>query len=131
MTEQSTIDFLNKFRRIDLKLVSNNYSCYDAYDYNYIVEIKNRRKYYSDKLIEAMKMYRNYQEAQIQGKTLLYVVTDDKGMWVFNISKNISSIVKTIPKAFKCPRTTDFNNDTKIYKYSYVLPESMAKHIKI
>lgn len=131
MTEQSTINFLNRFKRIDLKLVSNTYSCYDAYDSNYIVEIKNRRKYYSDKLIEAMKMYRNYQEAQIQGKTLLYVVTDDKGMWVFNISKNISSIVKTIPKAFKCPRTTDFNNDTKIYKYSYVLPESMAKHIKI
>jgi len=131
MTEQSTIDLLNKIKGVNLMLASDTYSCYDAFDFNYIVEIKNRRKYFSTKMIEAMKMYRNYQEAQIKGKTFLYVVTDDKGMWVFNISKNISSIVKTVPKALKCPKTTDFSDNSKIDKYSYELPESMAKHIKI
>jgi len=130
MTEQSTIDLLNNIKGMNLSLASDTYSCYDAFDVNYIVEIKNRRKYYSDKIIEAMKMYRNYQEAQIKGKTFLYVVTDEKGVWVFNISKNISSIVKTPVKAFKCPKTTDFNDNGKIDKYSYELPESMAKHIK-
>ena len=127
MTEQSTVDLLNKIKGINLSLASDTYSCYDAFDVNYIVEIKNRRKYYSDKIIEAMKMYRNYQESQIKGKTFLYVVT---GVWVFNISKNISTIVKTPVKAFKCPKTTDFNDNSKIDKYSYVLPELMAKHIK-
>jgi len=77
-----------------------------------------------------MKMYRNYQESQIKGKMFLYVVTDEKGVWVFNISKNISTIVKTPVKAFKCPKTTYFNDNSKIDKYSYVLPELMAKHIK-
>jgi len=131
MTEQSTIDLLNKIKGVNLVLASDKYNCYDAFDVNYLVEIKNRRKYYSDKIIEAMKMYRNYQQAQIKGKTFLYVVTDDKGVWVFNISKNISTIVKTPVKAFKCPKTTDFNDNSKIDKYSYVLSESMAKHIKI
>jgi len=130
MTEQSTIDLLNSIKGINLSLASDTYSCYDAFDVNYIVEIKNRRKYYSDKIIEAMKLFTNYQESQIKGKTFLYVVTDEKGVWVFNISKNIASIVETPVKAFRCPKTTDFKNNSKINKYSYILPESMAKHIE-
>ena len=130
MTEKSTIDLLNRIKGINLSLASDTYSCYDAFDVNYIVEIKNRRKYYSDKIIEAMKLFTNYQESQIKGKTFLYVVTDEKGVWVFNISKNIASIVETPVKAFRCPKTTDFENNSKINKYSYILPESMAKHIE-
>jgi len=130
MTEKSTIDLLNRIKGINLSLASDTYSCYDAFDVNYIVEIKNRRKYYSDKIIEAMKLFTNYQESQIKGKTFLYVVTDEKGVWVFNISKNIASIVETPVKAFRCPKTTDFKNNSKINKYSYILPESMAKHIE-
>jgi hypothetical protein len=130
MTEKSTIDLLNRIKGINLSLASDTYSCYDAFDVNYIVEIKNRRKYYSDKIIEAMKLFTNYQESQIKGKTFLYVVTDKKGVWVFNISKNIASIVETPVKAFRCPKTTDFENNSKINKYSYILPESMAKHIE-
>ena len=129
MTEQSTIDFLNNKVGTKLSLVSDTYSSYDASDNNYIVEIKNRRAYYKDKMIEAMKLYKNYQASQHSNKQFLYVVTDEKGVWVFNISKNIKSIVTMPLKGMECPKTTDFKSNDKIIKYSYVLPESIAKHL--
>tara|TARA_R110000824_G_C14759869_1_gene629678 strand:+ start:44 stop:442 length:399 start_codon:yes stop_codon:yes gene_type:complete len=129
MTEQSTIDFLNSKVGTKLSLVSDTYSSYDAIDNNYIVEIKNRRAYYKDKMIEAMKLYKNYQASQYSNKQFLYVVTDEKGVWVFNISKNIKSIVTMPLKGMECPKTTDFKSNDKIIKYSYVLPESIAKHL--
>jgi len=129
MTEQSTIDFLNNKVGTKLSLVSDTYSSYDASDNNYIVEIKNRRAYYKDKMIEAMKLYKNYQASQYSNKQFLYVVTDEKGVWVFNISKNIKSIITMPLKGMECPKTTDFKSNDKIIKYSYVLPESIAKHL--
>ena len=131
MTEQSTIDFLNKKVGTKLSLVSDKYSSYDASDDNYIVEIKNRRAYYRDKLIEAMKLYKNYQASQLSNKQFLYVVTDEKGVWVFNISKNIKAVVKMPVEGIECPKTTDFKYNDKIIKYSYVLPELMSKKLEI
>jgi hypothetical protein len=131
MTEQSTIDFLNSKVGTKLSLVSDKYSSYDASDDNYIVEIKNRRAYYRDKLIEAMKLYKNYQASQLSNKQFLYVVTDEKGVWVFNISKNIKAVVKMPVEGIECPKTTDFKSNDKIIKYSYVLPELMSKKLEI
>ena len=131
MTEQSTIDFLNSKVGTKLSIVSDKYSSYDASDDNYIVEIKNRRAYYRDKLIEAMKLYKNYQASQLSNKQFLYVVTDEKGVWVFNISKNIKAVVKMPVEGIECPKTTDFKSNDKIIKYSYVLPELMSKKLEI
>jgi hypothetical protein len=131
MTEQSTIDFLNSKVGTKLSLVSDKYSSYDASDDNYIVEIKNRRAYYRDKLIEAMKLYKNYQASQLSNKQFLYVVTDEKGVWVFNISKNIKAVVKMPVEGMECPKTTDFKSNDKIIKYSYVLPELMSRKLEI
>ena len=131
MTEQSTIDFLNNKVGTKLSLVSDKYSSYDASDDNYIVEIKNRRAYYRDKLIEAMKLYKNYQASQLSNKQFLYVVTDEKGVWVFNISKNIKAVVKMPVEGIECPKTTDFKSNDKIIKYSYVLPELMSRKLEI
>ena len=131
MTEQLTIDFLNSKVGTKLSLVSDKYSSYDASDDNYIVEIKNRRAYYRDKLIEAMKLYKNYQASQLSNKQFLYVVTDEKGVWVFNISKNIKAVVKMPVEGIECPKTTDFKSNDKIIKYSYVLPELMSKKLEI
>lgn len=130
MTEQSTIEFLNSKVGTKLSLVSDKYSSYDASDDNYIVEIKNRRAYYRDKLIEAMKLYKNYQASQLLNKQFLYVVTDEKGVWVFNISKNIKAVVVMPVKDMECPKTTDFSSNDKIIKYSYVLPEIMSKYLQ-
>ena len=131
MTEQSTIDFLNNKVGTKLSLVSDKYSSYDASDDNYIVEIKNRRAYYRDKLIEAMKLYKNYQASQLSNKQFLYVVTDEKGVWVFNISKNIKAVVKMPVEGIECPKTTDIKSNDKIIKYSYVLPELMSRKLEI
>ena len=126
MTESSTVEILNIVSGTNLVLCKDEFSSYDAEDDNYIVEIKNRREYYEEKLIEALKMYSNFQKSQILGKSFLYVVTDEKGVWVYNITKLIDRIVKTSVKEFKCPMTTDFGRKTKIIKYSYILPEDMA-----
>ena len=131
MTEQSTIDFLNNKVGTKLLLAEDLFNSYDAKDDNYIVEIKNRRAYYKDKMIEAMKLYKNFQASQYANKQFLYVVTDEKGVWVFNISKNIKSIVTMPLKGMECPKTTDFESNDKIIKYSYVLPELIAKHFKL
>jgi len=129
MTEQSTIDLINKASGTRLVLCKDEFSSYDAYDENYIVEIKNRREYYEEKMIEAMKLFSNYQKAQIGGKYFLYAVTDDNGVWIYNITTNIEIILKSSLIALKCPMSTDFSNKDKIIKYSYALPESMAKNL--
>ena len=126
MTERSTIATLNERCGTKLVLKADQFSSYDAEDDNYIVEIKNRRKYYKEKLIEAMKLYKNFQASQLKGKKFLYVVTDEKGFYVYNITDHMSHIVHLPMKAFDCPITTDFNKTDKITKYSYILPEELA-----
>ena len=126
MTEQSTIELINRMSGTELTLCKGEFSSYDAEDSNYIVEIKNRRKYYNTKLIEASKLFVNFQKSQIKGKKFLYVVTDDKGVWVYNITNAIKVVVNLPLKAIDCPMSTDFNKTNKIIKYSYVLPEDMA-----
>jgi hypothetical protein len=129
MTETTTVELINNKAGTNLLLCSGNYNSYDAESDNYIAEIKNRRKYYSEKLIEASKLFVNYQKAQIKGKALIYVVTDEKGVYIYNISQNIETIVNMPLKALDCPMTTDFSKNAKIKKYSYVLPEFMATFI--
>ena len=105
MTEKSTIEFLNS-KGLNLVKAKNQFSYFDASDDSYLVEIKNRKKYYSDKLIESMKLYSNFQQSVIQGKKLLYVVTDEKGAWIYNISDYIDVIIKTPPKVLNLHKTT-------------------------
>lgn len=126
MTEQSTIELINLVSRTKLVLCKDRFSSYDAEDSRYIVEIKNRREYYKDKLIEASKLYINFQKAEIARKKFLYVVTDEKGVWVYNITDAMEAVVKLPIMAIDCPMTTDFGRNDKITKYSYVLPEDMA-----
>jgi len=129
MTEQSTIDLINLVSRTKLVLCKDRFSSYDAEDDNYIVEIKNRRKYYKEKLIEASKLYANFQKAEIARKKFLYVVTDEEGVWVYNITNAMKVVVNLPIRPIECPMTTDFGKNDKITKYSYVLPEDMAKKL--
>jgi len=128
MNEESTIKLLNTLGT-NLVGASDQYSSYDAEDKDYIVEIKNRRDYYEDKQIECLKLFKNYQKAQLKDKQFLYVVTDNKGMHIFNISKDMFNIVSKPPIGMNCPASTDFNSNKRIKKYTYNLPESMAKTI--
>ena len=111
---------------LGLTAAADQFSPYDAEGVNYIVEIKNRRAYYKDKMLEAYKLFANYQQAQLKGKQFLYVVTDSEGIWVYNITKHIDTILQGSPKPLQCPAQTDFGNNTKITKYVFTLAESLA-----
>jgi len=130
LTEASTVWLLNNNYGLDLKL-SKDFCSYDAEDSRYIVEIKNRRKYYDTKLVEAMKLYTNYQKSQLKGKDFLYVVTDEKGVFIYNITKEIKNIVRLNAKVMKQPASTDFSSSKWINKCIYELPESLAGTKKI
>jgi hypothetical protein len=130
MNEKETVDRLNK-EGTNLTLVKGKFNSYDAEDNNYIVEIKNRREYYSEKLIEAFKLFKNFQMSQILNKSFLYVVTDSKGLYIYNISKDIDKILSKPIKAIKCPKSTDFKNKEKIIKYSYTLNEDIATKLEL
>jgi len=129
LNEEKTISIINLMS--GTKLISTNsvdkFCSYDAEDKNYIVEIKNRRDYYEDKMIECSKMFTNYNIAQAKGKRFLYVVTDRSGLSIFNISENISTIAMVSPDVIQCPINTDFGKE-KIYinKYCYNIKGSSA-----
>ena len=126
MTEHSVVDIINKKFNTSFKLVSDKYNSYDAEEDRYILEIKNRRSYYSTKIIEIYKMVANYRKSQLIDKIFLYAVSDDKGIYVFNINKNIDEIIKLKVTKKQQPVNTDFGSDKKIIKLTYELQESMA-----
>ncbi len=129
MKELKTIELLNESYNLGLIPSSDRYSSYDAEGGEYIVEIKNRRKYYSEKIIEASKMFVNYQKSQLKGKDFLYVVSDNRAVWIFNISKYIEDVVHSGVRVMLQPAQTDFGNNKKIRKYCFLLDESIAsKH---
>ena len=130
MNEQTTIELINKQFKTNLILVDYQFCDFDAEDENYIVEIKNRKEFYQDKLIECVKLFKNYQNSQIKNKDFLYIVTDEKGVYVFNISKNIDEITST--KMYKTiqPESTEFNSTKQINKFVYFLDNKLSKQIK-
>ena len=127
MTAQETIKLINKKKGTNLSEEGLDvFSSYDAEDDFYIVEIKNRRGYYSTKMIEALKLFTNYHKAQKMSKDFLYIVTDEAGLYVFNISKVIDEIIDLGIKKTRQPSTTDFDDDRTIVKYVYLIPEAMS-----
>lgn len=130
--ELEVINYLNNQFKLNLKDTrEDKFKSYDAYNDNYIVEIKCRKDYYETKLIEVYKMTNNYQLAQLENKKFLYVVKDIKGYSVFNISENICDIIKLNAELKLLNHTTEFKqeeeNDRKIYKLIINLPTKYNK----
>ncbi|MAK37336.1 MAG: hypothetical protein CMC15_14370 [Flavobacteriaceae bacterium] len=126
MNELSTISLINKHNSTRLRLVKDKHCSYDAEDDLHIVEIKNRRSYYPTKMIEAMKLFANYQKAQLKNKFFIYVVTDEKGLYTFNISKHIDTIIASGLVKKEQPSKTDFKGSKTIIKYYYNLDEELS-----
>lgn len=126
MDEKTTIETLNNKFNMKLILSEERYNSYDAEDYKYIVEVKTRYDYYKDKLIEAFKLYSNFHKAEVKGKQFLYVLTDPKGFYVYNITKLMPKIIEFKVVPIRCDATTILANKTKVTKYSYFLPEELA-----
>lgn len=127
--EQGIVEFINDMFDTYLILSNDEFSTYDAEDNNYIAEIKIRDKYYDTKMIEALKLFSNYQISQKKGKNFIYIVKDPKAIYVFNISKIIQTVVKQDIIPLECPETTIFKKHNKITKYSYGLEEYLAEKI--
>jgi hypothetical protein len=126
MNEVSTIGIINKNNPTSLRMVKDKHCSYDAEDDLHIVEIKNRRSYYPTKMIEALKLFSNYQKAQLKNKVFIYVVTDEKGLYTFNISKHIDTIIASGIVKKEQPASTDFKSKKRIIKYYYNLDEVLS-----
>ena len=129
MNQQQTVNFINKTSGTKLIEHTDEFSSYDAFDDNYIVEIKNRRANHKDPFLEVNKTVINMKKAKDQNKDYLYIQADGTGVYVFNISK---LDLDAIPKRFyNVPATTDFNNNERIDKEFWVLKKSYATIINI
>ena len=128
LEELEVINYLNDNFKLRLKTTSeNSLADYDAYNNDYIVEIKCRNDYYNTKLIEVYKLTKNYQLAQLQRKKFLYVVKDKKGYSVFNITENICDILKLPFELKKMKHTTEFESGKWISKIIINLPNKFNK----
>ena len=129
MTQLETINFINK--RVGTELIEHDYifNPYDAFDKNYIVEIKNRRANYKEPFLEVNKTIINLKLAKKQNKEYLYVQQDDTGVYVFNISKiDLNTIYK---RFYNVPATTDFSNNKRVNKEFWILTKSLATKLII
>ena len=129
MTQKETVEFINNNSGTKLIEHTDKFSSYDAFDDNYIVEVKNRRSNHKDPFLEVNKTVINIKKANQLKKDYLYVQADGTGVYVFNISK---LDLNTIPKRFyNVPATTDFDNNERVDKEFWVLKKQYAKKINI
>ena len=118
--KEKEIPILNKLNNFFLTdaLVEDEYEYnrFDASNTYYIVEIKHRDKFYEDTMIEFDKFSYNLLYAQMSKKQFIYVVKMDQKIYVFNITKLVSSgyKFKWIFKELK--KQTEFADKRKIKK---------------
>ena len=89
--EKDILDSVNKEFNIELKWNDYEYNRFDAEDKNYIVEIKDRKKYYDNTMIEFDKYSYNLLYAEIIRKQFIYAVQMKNTIYVFNITKLVES----------------------------------------
>ena len=129
MTQSETIQFLNNKKNLKLKEHPDQYNSYDAFDNNYLVEIKNRSSEYKDPFLEVNKTLVNLDKAKKTNKQYIYVQQDNTGVYVFNVSKlDLSNIYK---RFFNVPASTLFENKERLEKEFWVLNKSLATIIEL
>ena len=129
MNQKQTVDFINKISGTKLIEHTDEFSSYDAFDDNYIVEIKNRRANHKDPFLEVNKTVINTKKAKEQNKDYLYIQADETGVYVFNVSKlDLNNIYK---RFFNVPASTLFKNKERLEKEFWVLNKSLATIIEL
>tara|TARA_B100000519_G_C14252480_1_gene443165 strand:+ start:1231 stop:1629 length:399 start_codon:yes stop_codon:yes gene_type:complete len=125
--EKDILDSVNKEFNIELKWNDYEYNRFDAEDKNYIVEIKDRNKYYDNTMIEFDKYSFNIKYAELAKKKFIYVVRVDGNIYIFNLSKDDT----TFGWEWKLiEATTNFKNRKKIKKLvGYIRLEDCTKKI--
>ena len=115
--ERIILNKLNNFFLADiLKETTYEYARYDAYNKNYIVEIKHMGKFYDGALIEFDKFSYNLIYAKITNKQFIYAVRMEYKIYIFNITKLYKSNYNFNWTWRDMPITTNFNSDKRIQK---------------
>jgi|TARA_R110000744_G_scaffold195880_1_gene315011 type IV secretory pathway TraG/TraD family ATPase VirD4 len=125
--EKEVMRWWNSKANDKIELVKDEYSTYDFEGENVIVEVKHRFKSYQSKMIESMKLSNNYQQSQLKKKEFIYIVVDENGISIFNISKVINKIIK-LPEYNKLMEHTHYwsENKPKIMKLHRNLPRNLS-----
>lgn len=115
--ERQILKAINDNTGFDLSEVGYEYCRFDSHDDAFIVEIKNRGKYYKRTLIEFDKYTFNKEFAKLRKKQFLYVVGHHPGIYMFNITALDDSGYDYKWQWREMPRQTEFGKTEKIYKF--------------
>ena len=128
--ERKILQQMNDSINLDLVEMQYEYCRFDAFSDHYIVEIKNRGKYYKSTLIEFDKYTFNKEYAKIENKYFLYAVGYSPKIYIFNITDLDNNGYNYRWHWREMPRQTEFGDTGKIYKFvGYVDVEQNARVI--
>ena len=131
MSEDKIRQIINANTRLNLKKPKQKYLQFDAYDKNYIVEIKIRNTFYANQIIEFSKYAFNSLYAKSNDQTFVYAVAINGTIYVFNISK-LEKDYDFNWEWRKLPATTEFENNDNMLKYvGYLDIKDAVTEIKI
>ena len=116
MSEDIVRKTINNNTKLNLKKPKQKYLQFDAYDKNYIVEIKVRNTHYDRQIIEFSKYAFNSKYAKINDQTFVYAVAIKNIIYIFNISK-LEKDYEFKWEWRKLPATTEFKNNDNMLKY--------------
>ena len=115
--ERTILNKLNNFFLTDALVEDEyEYNRFDAANTSYIVEIKHRDKFYEDTMIEFDKFSYNLLYAQMVNKQFIYAVQMKNNIYVFNITKLVSSSYKFSWIWKSLPKQTEFADKKEIKK---------------
>ena len=122
---------INEYFFLSLKKPTAKYLQFDAYDDNYIIEIKARKTFYEKQMIEFSKFSFNSYYAKLNAKKFIYAVSTDDDIYIFNISNLEKNNYDFEWEWRKQPSTTDFENNDKILKFvGYISLKDSVKKLR-
>ncbi len=124
MSEDIVRQTINNNTKLNLKKPKQKYLQFDAYDKNYIVEIKIRNTFYANQIIEFSKYAFNSKYAKMNDQIFVYAVAikdslyewQNNNIYIFNISK-LEKDYDFNWEWRKLPATTEFENNDNMLKY--------------
>ncbi len=96
---------------------TSRYHRFDAYNDDYIIEIKYRKKMYDNFIIEFDKYAYNKLYAEMNNRKFLYVVGVEEDVYIFNITNLDKSGYNYNWEMRRMPKQTEFENNWDINKY--------------
>lgn len=117
-TEEQVVLEVNHQGNRSFVMSEDEYCIYDAFDSDYLVEVKVRKKWYPDCLVQYDKYDLNLKESEQDGKEFLYIVSVGGDIYVFNITKLNAEKYNFKWDWREMPKNTDFGgSDDKIVKF--------------